>query len=484
MRKYSSTYLLLLILILGTFLRFYRMRYLSTFLTDQAIELAGARQILNGKFTLIGIKTSISEVRNGAVMYYLLAPLLYIFRLDPIAGGVLQALLSIATIVLTFFLGKKVANNQGLLAAYFIAASSLLVKFSRQTMLAFYPLFFTGLSLFLSIKIATVKNNKNRYILMLGFLLGFILQIHYSTISIWLFAILLPFIINIGKKIYYYSQLILGTIVGFSPLLLFELRHEFFNTKMFINYLFEKEHNGLNSSFNLFYYWLDAIGKVYGGEKLWLGGLLLAIIFLGMWRWRKNLNILEKLCFGQLVATLFFTIFFVRDMVVHYTIAAFVPIALLLAGFLERTISSFRIKKPLGIYIVIIFSYLLLNYSHYGLQDNHGWTMAKGWDLVGTEKTARIISNDIKDETFNVAMVVNTQNRGIPLRYFLNNWGKTPLSYENYSGAELLYVLAEPGINLDEMTMWEIVSFGPFQIDKIWPIQNDFLLYRLSHRYI
>ena len=78
---------LLFILILGSFLRFYRIRHLSTFLTDQAIELAGSRQILKGKLTLIGIKTSISEVRNGAVMYYLLAPFLYFFKYDPIAGG-------------------------------------------------------------------------------------------------------------------------------------------------------------------------------------------------------------------------------------------------------------------------------------------------------------------------------------------------------------------------------------------------------------
>ena len=77
-------------------------------------------------------------------------------------------------------------------------------------------------------------------------------------------------------------------------------------------------------------------------------------------------------------------------------------------------------------------------------------------------------------------MVVDAQNQGLPLRYFLENMQKEPLPFTDYGNADLLYVLAEPEIDLKKIKIWEIESFGNFKIDKSWPIQNGFLLYRLS----
>lgn len=121
MKKFRIVLILVLVIFLGSILRFYRMRELSTFLADQAIELSGAVQILQGKFTLIGIKTSVSEIRNGAVMYYFLAPFLYLFRLDPIAGGVLQSFLSLSTVTMVYYLGKKFNDEKGgIMAAFYL----------------------------------------------------------------------------------------------------------------------------------------------------------------------------------------------------------------------------------------------------------------------------------------------------------------------------------------------------------------------------
>jgi len=70
MNKYKTLILFIAIILIAASLRLYRINQLGTFLADQAIELEGTYQILQGKFTLIGIKTSVSEIRNGAVMYY------------------------------------------------------------------------------------------------------------------------------------------------------------------------------------------------------------------------------------------------------------------------------------------------------------------------------------------------------------------------------------------------------------------------------
>ena len=472
----------MLIIIIGIFLRFYRIRELTTFLSDQAIELSGARQILHGDLALIGIKTSNSEVRNGAVMYYVLAPFLYFFSLDPIAGGILQSLLSISTVILVYFLGKRFINdNAGLFAALFVSASPLLVKFSRQTMLAFYPLFFTTLGLLFAIKIIKSEKKYFKYIILLGFLTGFVLQIHYSTVSLFLFSCLLPVIFKLKiKKLLYYFWFSGGFILGVSPLIIFELRNRFFNSKMFLAYLSGNHIDTLHFSFNHVFYWIDSIGKVYGAQNWWLAVIIFAIIAWRIMKWRTKLEVLEKLCLLQIGSTFIFTTLFVREMVVHYGISAFVPIALLLGTSINKIINLRMSPKYLLFFIIFTISFIYLNYPYYGLTDNHGWMMTSGWNLPAVEKSAVLIANNRQNEKFNVAMVVDAQNQGIPLRYFLTNLGEEPLSFSDYESADLLYVVTEPGINLKEIKMWEIISFGNFKIDKTWPVQNEFLLFRLS----
>src|SRR3990172_520341 len=107
MRLPTSTILLILTVLLGLLIRWWRIDDFATFRGDQAIELGSSWDILQGRFTLIGIKTSVSEVRNGAVMYYLLAPFLYLTRGHPVAGGILQTFLQLISIVIVYIIGRR-----------------------------------------------------------------------------------------------------------------------------------------------------------------------------------------------------------------------------------------------------------------------------------------------------------------------------------------------------------------------------------------
>lgn len=482
--KIRFVLLFLSIFILASFLRFYRINELGTFLSDQAIELNGAYEILKGKFTLIGIKTSISEMRNGAVMYYLMAPLLYFFRFDPVAGGITQTILQLATILSVYLVLRKLRlENIGIIATFLLATSPLLVRFSRQTMLAYYPLFFATSAFFISSKLT--QQFKRSFCLILGFLLGFMLQIHYSTLAVIIFALLFPWL-NLKKKfiLKYFLYLLLGFLIGFLPMIVFELRHEFFQTKMFLSFL-----SRLNqlpfSQFNLLEFWQDVISKLLFGENLWISSFYLLSLPLALLIFRKKLSLLEKLALLQIFSTFIFTFLFVRENVPHYLITSFVPLFIITAGLIEkvRKTISFRISFPLLIFCMLFF--FLFNLPAYGLSENHGWTMTEGWNLPGTKKSAKIIFDDIrqeKDKDYNVVMIVDAQNQGMPLRYFLNGWNMPPLSIEQYDKAKFLYVIAEQGIVLEKIKIWELTSFGAFNVDKTWPIQNDFILHRLSKK--
>lgn len=232
--------ILVVIILLAFALRFYHWSNLSVFKSDQVIELSGAGDILHGKFTLIGIKTSISEVRNGAVMYYLLAPLVWLFAGDPLAGAVLQTGLQIGAMLLTYLTLAKTSVRAGLLASLLLALWPLLIGYSRQTQLAFYPLFFYALLFYLFSKKAPP--------LILGLLAGVMLQIHYSSLIAIVFC--LVFLHFLPKKVAAWG---FGLLIGFSPLIFFELRHDFFNLHALLATLGHPTNN-LNLAQNYHYF--------------------------------------------------------------------------------------------------------------------------------------------------------------------------------------------------------------------------------------
>ena len=123
-----------------------------------------------------------------------------------------------------------------------------------------------------------------------------------------------------------------------------------------------------------------------------------------------------------------------------------------------------------------------LNMPSYGFWENHGWTMAKDWDLPSVEKSAKLIKEDNPDRNFNIAMLIDNENQGLPIRYFLKIYGITPLDTDNYDKAKVLYIVVEPGADLYHTGFWELNAFGAFDIEKKWQIKNDIFLYKLTKK--
>ena len=78
-------------------------------------------------------------------------------------------------------------------------------------------------------------------------------------------------------------------------------------------------------------------------------------------------------------------------------------------------------------------------------------------------------------------MLVDAQNQGLPLRYFLKSWDKFPLLEYEYDKADRLYVVVSLGMNMKEANIWEINSFGSYYVDRTWLLENGYSLFRLVH---
>lgn len=225
-----------LIFLIGLFLflRIFNLEKEVNFSAEQGLFLNEAFEIYKTKKpTLIGPATSIKskisqEFYQGPATYYLLIPPLVIFRGEVIAVSYwLIFLNSIALLIIYLSAQKQFDSKVAFWSAFFFATSPQLVTFSRFVWNPNFLPLFASILLFLMVK--TNKNNKFFHFILLGFTLGLCLQFHYQAVLL----ILLTFIWLMIKKtsLTRLIYVFLGFIIGFSPLIIFELRHNFYNLK-------------------------------------------------------------------------------------------------------------------------------------------------------------------------------------------------------------------------------------------------------------
>ncbi len=90
--------------------------------------------ILEGHLTLLGPRSSAGDFYTGPIYYYFMAPWLWLFKLDPVGPAIMIALLSVATVFLIYYIGRKLFNpSVGLMAAALYAVSPLVITYSRSS---------------------------------------------------------------------------------------------------------------------------------------------------------------------------------------------------------------------------------------------------------------------------------------------------------------------------------------------------------------
>lgn len=477
--KNKTTILLFFIILLAALIRFYRFYDLAVFLADQASDSTQVLNILKGDFTLLGPISSVGGFYNGPIVYYLMLPFYWIFGADPIAGTVFQSTLSVATIPFIYLLGKRIKNVQvGLIAAFLFAISPLMVDYSRAAFNAYPAIFFSTVILFL------LSGLINRFsmtkTIAMGVLTGFILQMHYLTTALLILVLLYPVIFEKKlMKLKYYVSLVLGVGIGLSPFLLFELKHQFLNTNLIIQYFTSAQAGGKSRSMHyIFTIWPEITGILLLGNN-YVAGIIGSIVLTGftITAYRKEL---VKRQYLNMFVFLFLIVFFIglifgRKMQTHYVISLHTSLILFFA------IGMNYLLKEKKIFIAIMCGLLLIvnSYSWNFKKDMH--PVQRGLNIPDFKKAAQIIRND-KKNTYNVAMHAQGDNRAMPLRYTLNLANETFLPYEDYGGAQHLYFIIPKKEQIKDQKMWEYTSFGPSQVVYRWDLNKNYFLYKLNKK--
>lgn len=235
MKKYIP---LILILIISTFLRFYKVNDLMVFNGDVARDFQAARDItLKGIIPLLGCPSSVPWLHQGAFFIYILGIVLWLGKYNPLIGGYFVGLLGVLGVLGIFFLGKKLFSKEtGLWAALFYATSPLIVIFDRypyhQSLISFFTIGFIY-SIYLCLK-------NSRYFILSFFLFGLLMQLELSNLVL-LSILVVPVIIlrsKISLKVLFLS--FFAFIVTWMPKIIYDFSNGFTQTIGFVAWIVHK----------------------------------------------------------------------------------------------------------------------------------------------------------------------------------------------------------------------------------------------------
>jgi hypothetical protein len=196
---------LFLVLLLAASLRLWNLPNRMVFLADQGRDMLRVYELYQDRrLTLLGPPSSQGNFFFGPLYYYLIAPGLILFQFNPLGAILTVILIDLTGIYFLYRLTHSYA------AVLIYATNPLLIYWSQS---ALNPFVIPGLGFI------CLYCLKRRRFFLTGLSAAAMFQLHYSTILF----ILLIFQFNFN--------FLLGLLLGISPMLAFELRHEFFNSQ-------------------------------------------------------------------------------------------------------------------------------------------------------------------------------------------------------------------------------------------------------------
>ncbi len=461
--------LLLGILTLALALRVYKLDQYMIFLGDEGRDAIIVKDMVEGRhFPLIGPPTSVGNIYLGPLYYYMMFPPMAIFNLSPIAAAAMVALIGVLTVWFIYYLGKVwFGKRAGILAAYFCAISPVTINYSRFSWNPNPLPFFALLTIFGLYKLH--RGGNFLWLILTGLSLAAAAQMHYLAL------ILIPIVgLIFGLEIYFrytkkqkIQNLLKGTFLGFaaflilmSPLILFDLRHDFLNYKA-VTALFSQGQTFKIDSLGVLskvpsIYSNNLIGRYLVGENSYLAILLSALIIVPFFlklSW-------PKLTLGiWLIVSLVGLSFYQQDIYDHY-LGFLNPVPFLLLGSLAVQIPASKIwKYSVNIGLVILVVVLSIT----NLQKNP-LLYPPNNQLKNTQDIAKFIIQESGDRPFNFALLAKN-NYDSAYQFYLELYGHKPKQVPFEKTNQLFVVCEDQICDPTHSPKYEIAAFGWSKID-------------------
>ncbi len=266
---------------------------------DQAWTSTRALEIWKNKeITLVGPGNSIitggKQMIQGSINYYFQLIFLLLGNFDPVISSYLFMIFS-ALMILPLYSGVKYLYDDKV-ALVTVTVYCLLPLYIDFTRFLFGPNFqfsFVPLIIFLTGKYK--QTGKLIYYFLIFFLIGFISQFHFATLiflpMFYIYIITLRVIISSkersNNKLNKIIVASLGFLIGFSPILIFEVKNKFYNLTILMEYFRHSRslsnfellpHRYLSLSLILIIFLIGHFKKLIANKVLFVSCFLLLIL--------------------------------------------------------------------------------------------------------------------------------------------------------------------------------------------------------------
>jgi len=258
---------------------------------DQTNFFEYGTQILSGNVTLIGPKTGFANMHVGPLTYYL-AAFSALFVNFPFALILAQCIAVIATYLSVFFLARRYLQKELRWVVFLLLGfSPFFIQFDQQFWNPSLLLLASSLTFFPLVKVSALTK-RDLVIIAIGCFLGF--QAHFSGLLLAPLAVLLGLL---TQRKHFFSIVFataVGTIATLLPLIIFDLRNDWLNSRGFIE-LFTRGSSGSTWSFVItmldsLRITLENIGKLLFNHSSYPFVIATGLIFAltGVWTYWKS----------------------------------------------------------------------------------------------------------------------------------------------------------------------------------------------------
>lgn len=413
-----------LICVLFIFIRVYNLPDWLTASSDQGMHMLAIYDIVaNHHPTLLGPPSSFAILGGrmfffGPLIFYLPIPVVLLFGWNVLYFSYY--------FILVQFLAFLFCLRETIKSYSFRTGVTFGIVFALFPMMVQYSRFFWNSNLMIPITLIliglhllhnrTTTGKKYIVVLLIGTMWGLGMQSHYSYVLAMIIS-LLWLGNNLWMRPLNILLLIVGFVIGFAPLIIFDAKHQFYNLKTIYLYVSLSKGSG-KSELGSFLFNFDRIHY------------LLSIITLAVWA---------------------------------------VPVWLS---------KQKDFVKQLSPAIVGIFAFFCL--TNLLVKPNQGFLMTKGFNYPLYQKMEKIILSR-KPRNYNVLDMATGDTRAMYLRAILTLSGHPPMGVADYPITEKNYIYSRlPIEKIIGHGPWEESAMTPSVVSGKWQIDNGIYLYELS----
>lgn len=470
--KKRELIIVVMILAIAAFMRFYRISEYMTFLGDEGRDALMVKRILTTfDLPLLGPPTSIGNIYLGPLYYYMMSVPMAIFWLNPVAAAGMVAAIGVVSVALIYYLARKwFTIESAIVASCLYAISPVTIIYSRSSWNPNPTPFFTLVAFFGLYKAR--KSNNFKWFILTGIALAFAVQMHYLALILLPIFGLLWFYEFYLQKFKFDKNFIFGTVGSvvmflflMSPLLIFDLKHNFMNFDNLKTFFSDRQTTINLNIFNT----LDRVIPIYRdnlvsryitGKNTIVGGLqsililipVVANFYLGYKRQKHNwaLTALTVWLVGGILGLALY-----KQTIYDHYLGFLNPAPYLLLG---AFVYLFKNKIRL-----ILASLFLLILGIMNLQQNPLLTPPQN-QLARTQKIAQFVITEINNTPFNFALIAKN-NYDAAYQFYLEIFGQKPKKLPFDITAQLFVVCEDPECFPINHPKYEIAAFGWAKIE-------------------